>query len=196
MVLGTGTASEWIHIANGAGYVTGVRIQPVTRDVGGSDQVSFVEAGVPAVQLFTGPHPDYHRPTDTPDKLDFSGLVRVAEVAREFVIYLAERETPLTSAPVEETSSAPTARRAGLGIVPDYAFPGPGVRLQGVSPGSPARAAGLRGGDVLVRVGPHRLETLKDLARALTAFQPGDRVEVEFVRGGERKAVLVRLVPR
>ncbi len=197
MVLGTDTAAEWVHIANGAGYVTGVRIQSVPRDVGGSDQVSFVEAGVPAVQLFTGPHPDYHRPTDTPDKLDFQGLVRVAEVAREFVAYLAEREEPLTGAAGREgTPAVPSGRKAALGIVPDYAFSGPGVRVQGIGAGSPAGVAGLREGDVLVRLGPHRVDTLKDLARALAGFRPGDRVEVEFVREGTRKTTLVELAPR
>ncbi len=196
MVLGTGSAAEWVHIANGAGYVAGVKVQPVPRDVGGSDQVSFAELGVPAVQLFTGAHLDYHRPTDTPDKLDFRGLVRVAEVAREFVAYLADREGPLTGSGEGGVPATAGDRRAGLGIVPDYTFAGPGVRLQGVRPESPADLAGLRGGDVLVRVGTHRLETLRDLAQALAAFGPGDRVEIGFVRDGKAASVRVTLAPR
>ena len=197
MVLGTGTAAEWIHIANGAGYVTGVRIQPVARDVGGSDQVSFVEAGVPAVQLFTGPHPDYHRPTDTPDKLDFRGLVRVAEVAREFVLYLAERDKPLAAAVGQgERVVGTLRRRATLGVVPDFAFPGPGVRLEGVVSGSPAERAGLAPGDVILTVAGEPLEDLRGLARVLERYGPGGRVVVVYLRDGEKRVAVVRLAPR
>ncbi|WP_035802881.1 M20/M25/M40 family metallo-hydrolase [Deferrisoma camini] len=199
LVLGTGTAREWVHIANGAGYVTGVRVEPVARDEGGSDQVSFVEAGVPAVQLTTGPHPDYHRPTDTPDKIDIDGLVRVAEVAREFVAYLADRREPLTrgtSSGAERSPERSGGRRVTLGVVPDFAFPGPGVRLSGVTPGSPAEAAGLRAGDVVDRVGGAEVRSLADLGRVLKAHRPGDQVEVVFRRGGETKRVEVRLSER
>ncbi|GAB6064741.1 M20/M25/M40 family metallo-hydrolase [Deferrisoma palaeochoriense] len=197
LVLGTGTAREWVHIANGAGYVTGVRVEPVARDVGGSDQVSFVEAGVPAVQLFTGPHADYHRPTDTPDKLDYTGLVRVVEVAREFVAYLADRREPLTPADAKApTPAGPGRRKVSLGTVPDFAFPGPGVRLSGVTPGSPAEAAGLEEGDVIVGLGSEEIQSLADLGRALKAHAPGDRVEVVYRRNGEERRVEVELQER
>ena len=96
LALGTGSAAEWIHIFNGVGYVTGIPIQPVADDFGSSDQKSFLDAGVPAVQLFTGPNADYHAPGDTPDKIDAAGLVKVAVVAREAIDYLAGREKPMT----------------------------------------------------------------------------------------------------
>ena len=114
LVLGASTADEWIHIANGAGYVTGAPVQSVMNDPGGSDQKSFVEAGVPAVQLFTGANPDYHTPGDTPDKIDGDGLVKVAAVTREFVAYLAERDRPLTS-----KLGSPKVTVSGFRVSPD-----------------------------------------------------------------------------
>ena len=70
LVLGSGSAREWVHIFRGAGFVTGVDIEMVSQELDSSDQKSFQQAGVPAVQLFSGPTPDYHRPTDTADKID------------------------------------------------------------------------------------------------------------------------------
>jgi len=95
-VLGTGTATEWQHIFRGAGFVTGVSGRNVPDSIQSSDQVPFIERGVPAVQIFTGAHTDYHRPSDTTDKIDTAGLVKVATFVKEGVAYLAERPDPLT----------------------------------------------------------------------------------------------------
>jgi S1-C subfamily serine protease len=203
LVLGTGTADEWIHIVNGAGYVTGAPVQAVAADPGGSDQKSFTDAGVPAVQIFTGPNPDYHRPTDTVDKIDGAGLVKVASVTRELVAYLAERPTPLTAklspgGQAGAPAGAPPAgeRRASLGTIPDYAFAGPGVRITGTTPGSPAEKAGLKEGDVIVKLGDVAVATLREYAEALKAKAPGDTVEVTVTRDGTPVTVEATLAAR
>ena len=95
MVLGTGTAREWPHIFRGTGWVTGIELTMAKNDPGASDQVAFHEVGVPAVQLFTGPNEDYHRPSDTALKVDPDGLVKVATIVKEAVEYLASREEPM-----------------------------------------------------------------------------------------------------
>ncbi|MGD2112179.1 MAG: M20/M25/M40 family metallo-hydrolase, partial [Gammaproteobacteria bacterium] len=95
LALGTGTAREWSHILRGAGYVTGVPVTPVADDIGSSDQTSFIGAGVPAVQLFSGAHADFHRPGDTADRIDSAGLVKTAQVLKEVVAYLAVRPQAL-----------------------------------------------------------------------------------------------------
>ncbi len=189
LALGTGTAREWVHIFRGAGFVTGVPIETVADDVGGSDQLSFVEAGVPAVQLFTGPHEDYHRPGDTAEKVDLAGLTRVAEVAREVVEYLAGRPEALTaSLGGSEPAPSPvsgSARRSSLGSVPDFTFAGSGVRLEGVVPGSPAAVAGLLAGDILLAADRKEILTLADLSRILKAARPGQILRLYYLRAGE-----------
>ena len=84
-VIGSATATEWPHVFRGIGFVTGIQTQFATQGLESSDQASFIARGIPAVQLFTPPHTDYHRPGDTADKVDIAGLVRVATVAREAV---------------------------------------------------------------------------------------------------------------
>ena len=135
LVLGGSSAREWVHIFRGAGFVTGVEIEMVSEDLDSSDQKSFQEAGVPAVQLFSGPHLDYHRPTDTVDKIDRPGLVKIASVAKEVIEYLAGRPEPLTSTLNPGACKPPvpkTERKVTLGTVPDFAYKGKGVRLAGV----------------------------------------------------------------
>ncbi len=167
---------------------------------GPSDHTSFYARGVPVVSLFTGAHGDYHRPSDTADKVDAGGLVLVAKLAARVAREVAERDGRLAVV----RAAAPPARESGdrgygayLGAIPDFAErKDPGVLLTGVRPGSPAERAGLTGGDVLVQLGATRLLGLQDLAFALRAHRPGDEVEVEWERGGESKVGRVRLEER
>ena len=69
-VIGSATATEWPHVFRGIGFVTGIQTQMATQGLESSDQASFIAKGIPGVQLFTPPHVDYHRPGDTPDKVD------------------------------------------------------------------------------------------------------------------------------
>jgi hypothetical protein len=196
-VLGTGTATEWPHIFRGASFVTGVESRSIPEALESSDHAPFIERGIPAVQLFTGAHTDYHRPGDTPEKIDGEGLVKVAALAREGIAYLGERPEPMTvtiSATAAAKPAAPAgARRASLGTVPDFAFPGPGVRAESIVEGSPAAAAGLQAGDVLLKVGDRAIANLQDYSNVLRALNPGDTVPVVVRRGDKELTVTVTL---
>jgi predicted metalloprotease with PDZ domain len=197
--IGTASAREWPHILRGAGYVSGARVEAVAEQLDSSDQVSFTEAGIPAVQLFSGAHADYHRPTDTPEKVSAESLAKVAVVARETIDYLAGGEARLTRAGTQQAGAASPdrqARRAALGTVPDFAYAGEGVRLSGVNPGSPAEAAGLRQGDIVTAISDRAVNSLKEYADVLRALAPGDAVRIHFLRDGAPRTVDTRVVER
>ncbi len=201
LVLGAGTAAEWRHIAMGVGFTTGVESTCVADDPGGSDQVAFHEIGVPAVQLFTGPHADYHRPTDDVEKIDVDGMVKVATWLREAVAYLAERPEPLTTtlagaAPATVPPKPTEGRRVSLGTMPDFTFAGPGVKVASVLDGSPAQKAGIAAGDVLLAIDGQEIADLKAYSAILKAHKPGDVVKVRLRRGEETKEVEATLVAR
>jgi aminopeptidase N len=188
-IFGTGSAREMPFIFLGAGAVTGVPTQNVAQEINTSDHTAFVEAGVPAVQVFGSIASDYHRPSDTADKIDYAGLGKVAAILKEAVDYLAARPEPLTfsgTAPAAQPrgAAAPTTttRRVATGIVPDMAHQGDGVRISSVQPGSGAEHAGLKPGDRLLVLGGVMTPNLRAMADALRDLQPGQTVDVEFAR--------------
>ena len=202
-VLGAGTASEWQHIFRGSGFVTGVEGRIVMDQAEGSDQMSFIRKNVPAVQIFAGANADYHRPTDTADRIDAAGLVKVAAYTREGIAYLGERETPLTNTIKPPTTGAATpapasaaGRRVSFGSVPDFAFNGPGVRLGGVTPGSPADAAGLKEGDVITKLDGKDVADLRAFSEFLRGAKAGQVVAVTLLRDGKTIESRVTLVER
>jgi len=199
-VLGSGTATEWRHIAMGVGYTTGVESNCVPKDPEGSDQVSFHEMGVPAVQLFTGAHADYHRPTDDIDKVDAAGLVKVAVFTRETVVYLSQRPEPLTSTlgGGETTPQRPpsTGRRVSLGTVPAFDHTGPGAKVSSVLEGSAAEAAGIQAGDLLLAIDGEALEGLRHYSEILKRHEPGDVIRIRLRRGDKELEVEATLRAR
>jgi hypothetical protein len=197
LVLGASSANEWPHIFRGIGYVSGIAIAMVAEELDSSDQVSFHEAGIPAVQLFSGVNPDYHRPTDTAEKIDAEGMVKVATVTNEAVEYLAGREEPMTVTLPAGKSSMPKSgkqRKVTLGTIPDFSYQGDGYRLHGVTPGSPAMAAGLIQGDVIIQLNDTAVSGLRDLSNILKTLQPGEIVTIHYRRQGEivTKKVILR----
>ena len=199
IILGSGSAKEWSAILQEIAKPLKIEIAEVAQELDSSDQKSFQEAGVPAVQLFTGPHADYHRPTDTADKIDGKGLAKVATVARAVAFYLANRPEPLTATVPSSPAGAPalrTDRKVTLGIVPDFTYNGQGVRLGGTSPDSPVERAGLRTGDVVIQAGNTPIAVLQDLSDVLKTKQPGDRLPLRFLRNGKEMKTVVELKER
>jgi hypothetical protein len=201
-IFGTGSARELPFIFMGAGAVTGIPTQAVAQEINASDHTAFVEAGVPAVQLFASLANDYHRPSDTADKIDYAGLGKVAAILKEAVDYLAARTEPLAfsgsvAAAQPRAPAAPTTtRRVATGIVPDMTHQGEGVRVGSVQPGSGAETAGIKPGDRLLVLGGVKTSNLRALADALKDLAPGQTVDVEFARDAAILSSTLRLGER
>lgn len=155
---------------------------------GASDQQSFYADSIPVLFFFSGMHADYHKSTDDWQKIDFPGLVHIAEVASDVAWRLATRTAPLTlvEVPRPKTATGGEGYGAYLGTIPDMSESPGGVRLSGVTPGSPADHAGLKGGDILVQLGDQTIKNLYDMTDALRAHKPGETVVVVYLRDGRR----------
>ena len=197
LVLGSGSSDKWAHIFRGAGFVTGSDYELVKEDLDSSDQQSFIEAGIPAVQFFSGPKPEYHKASDTADKIDAAGLVKQAEFAREIIDYLAGGSDFITrpsGGPAAQPPGVPAApRRASTGLVPDFAFLGQGVRALEITPGSPLGAAGLKPGDVIIKLDGTPAGDLRAYAAELKKFNPGQKISVTYLSDGAERTVQVEL---
>ncbi len=195
-VFGTETAREFPSLLDSLARVTGLEVAGSGDGFGRSDQSSFFAANLPVLHFFTGVHQDYHRTTDDVEKINLVGLARIAELGTLAVRALAAREAPLTFVPGErQPMISGSGYGAYLGTVPDMTESPGGVRLSGVRAGSPAERAGLRPGDILVRLGDYQVANLYDMTNALRAYQPGDTVYLKVLRDGqpiELKAVLGR----
>ncbi|MFA6980016.1 MAG: M20/M25/M40 family metallo-hydrolase [Ignavibacteriaceae bacterium] len=202
LVLGASTAREWRFIFMGASYVTGVETEMVTQELDASDQRSFLEVGVPGVQFFSGANADYHKPSDTPDKIDGAGLIKVAAIAQEGLLYLADRIEPLNfqGQAISETKKPQATpagdRKVSTGSVPDFTFSGEGVKIADLSPDSPAAKSGLQKGDVIVKLGQFKVTNLREYSEALKSFQPGNVVDVLYLRDGKELNTKIELMAK
>ena len=185
------SASEWVHVFRGIGFTTGIKSVLITSDLAASDQQAFIDLGVPGIHISSGANFDYHRPTDTADKIDGDGLVKVAMFTKEAVGYLANREQFLTvTIDPDKPRSSPDgqqgSRRVSVGTVPDFAFQGEGVRAEAIVPGSPAEQAGVQPGDVLVAIAGEPVANLQGFTDLLKTLEPGQVVTMTVMRDGER----------
>jgi Peptidase family M28/PDZ domain len=170
---------------------------------GASDDATFLLRKIPAINFFSGFHSDYHRPTDTWEKIDAAGGAAVADLALALTRQLANRsQRPpfVETTQPESHSSGSVGAVSGygpyFGSVPDFANEGQGVKFAEVRTGSPAAKAGFRGGDVMVSFGGAPIKTLYDFTFALREKKPGDKVEVTVLRDGKSITATVELTNR
>lgn len=157
---------------------------------GSSDHTSFTTKEVPVLFFFSGLHADYHKPSDTWDKIDAPSAVKVLRIVAAVTDRLSgASERPLfakVEPPKMPTGSAGGSGGYGpyFGSIPDFAEVPNGVRFSDIRAGSPAAKAGLRGGDILVEFDGKAIQNLYDYTYALRAKKPGDVVRVKVLRGG------------
>jgi len=192
LVLGTGTADLWPDALSGLNRGYGFDLATSGDGLPTSDHAAFLEKGIPALQLFTDGHPDYHRPTDVVEKVNLDGVVRVAALTADLVEYLGDGSVrPAFTPPAAPETATPPAgeeprrRRVSFGTIPDFARESGGVRVSGVLPGSAAEEAGVQVDDILVGFADASVDNLYDYQAALAARAPGDTVAVILLRDGQ-----------
>lgn len=74
---------EWFDRSVAAGKLQHLEAdyRPCDRTIGGSDNMSFARAGIPIVWYHTDGHPDYNKPTDTADRINYPKLLDIARSA-------------------------------------------------------------------------------------------------------------------
>ncbi|HJW73878.1 MAG TPA: M28 family peptidase [Geothrix sp.] len=167
----------------------GFQVVPdVGAAVGGSDHMSFSQAKIPTFFFFTGLHGEYHRPTDTADRINYPGMVKLAAFGEAVALDLANGDA--TPAFDPETAKVPMQgdggpMRIAFGTIPDYADNAQGFRINGVSKGSTAEAIGLQAGDILIHFGDKPIKNIYDFMGALGAYKPGDKALIQWLREGK-----------
>jgi len=196
---GTGTSSGWENLLNASNSDSTFVLKFVKDGFGPSDHSSFYVQHVPVLFFFTGIHTDYHKPSDTYDKINYEGLTSVAK----FVITIAMCiDTTAQRPDFQKTQSAPQSSgenrgyRVYVGTIPDFSETVDGMKISGVREKSPAAKAGLQTGDIIIKFGKYSIKSLYDYSTAIQEYKPGDTVNVFWKRGLETKIAPVVLEVR
>jgi len=188
-VLGSKTATEWDSLLTAACDRQRIECGLSGDGYGPSDQTSFYAAGVPVLHFFSGSHTDYHKPSDTADRINAAGAGQIAQLVADVALTVSELPKALSFQKVAPEAPKGDVRsfNASLGTIPDYAGPpeGGGVLLAGVRPGSAAEKAGLRRGDTLIGLGKSELKSLHDFMFVLNGSKPGQTITARIKRDGK-----------
>lgn len=219
---GIGTASEWKSLVEGTNLDDGnasspprpegflgppIRIEDVKKKFtlalnedgfGPSDHSSFYGKQIPVLFFFTGTHLDYHKPSDTADKINYAGLQQVAAYVAAIAKAVDENQTRPTYTVAK--SATPQGTRMGfsvsLGTIPTYADSTDGMLLDGVRENSPASRAGLKAGDKMIKLAGKEVKNVYDYTAILGELKADTEYEVVVVRGSETLTLKITPVKR
>lgn len=182
-VNGVGTSPAWAEAERI--LVGDLKVKTTTSGIGPSDHTSFYLQGVPAIHFFTGTHADYHKPSDDEEKVNYDGMLRITRYIESLIVTLSD-DGKLAFTKTEEVNAENTPRfKVTLGVVPDYLYDGKGMRIDGTTEGKPAANAGLKAGDIVLRLGAVEVNDMMGYMKALAQFNKGDKATVRVLRGDE-----------
>jgi len=199
LVFGVATATEWPSILDVANTQPKLAIAAQGDGFGPSDHSSFYARNIPVLHFFTDQHEDYHRVSDVPERINAGGEARIVALAERIARDAADRPMRLSFVRAATAQSMSTRTGSGvyLGSIPDMAGgDAPGLRLTGVTAGSPADAGGLKAGDFIVELDGKPIKDLYSYSDALYAHKPGDEVTIVLLRDGQRLSRRVTLGKR
>ncbi len=186
---GVGSSSVWPSIIERRNVPVGLPVTIQQDTYLSTDATSFYLRGVPILSAFTGAHEDYHRPTDTADKINYEGTQKITKLMGLVARGLATSAEEPDYIKVERSKQKGRRAnlRAYLGTIPDYAGNDvEGVKISGVSKGGPAEKAGLEGGDIIVELDGKELKNIYDYTYVLEALKVGVEAKIAVMRKGER----------
>ena len=150
--------------------------------VGPSDHTSFYLIDIPVLHFFTGQHEDYHKPGDDSEKLNYEGMDLISDYIYSIINDLDDNGELAFRKTKNESEETPRFK-VGLGVVPDYLYDGKGMRIDGTREDTPAYAAGLQKGDVVLKLGDSTITDMMSYMRALSVFDNGDEADITVKRG-------------
>ena len=199
---GVGTGSTFKAVLEKAQSKSNFKIEYSAGGYSSSDHTSFVTKKVPVLFFFSGLHSDYHKPSDTWEKINAEGAARLLDTISSVGIELATAaDRPAFVTVVENNPQGGVSGGGGgygpyFGSIPDFGQTEDGVRFSDVKPGSPAAKAGLQAGDVLIQFGDKPIKNLYDFTDALRRSKVGEVVAVKVLRDGKTITANVKLEQR
>jgi Tol biopolymer transport system component len=161
-----------------------------------TDSTTFYLRGIPTLNAFTGSHADYHMPSDTAEKIDYQNATKITKLMGLLArgIAVSDRNPEYVAMEAPKNQNTRGGMRAYLGTIPDYAQGDiKGVKLSGVSAIGPAGKAGLKGGDVIVKLGGKDVLNIYDYTSLMGELKIGKETTITVLREG--KTVDLKITP-
>jgi hypothetical protein len=182
-IQGVGSSTRWKAMLDSINAQYKFTVTTTDDGLGPSDHSSFYSKEKPVLFLFTGLHSDYHRPSDTPDKINYTGQASVVRFTESILRAIDSWSTAPDFVKVKTQQSASAGFSVVFGVIPDYADHPKGLHITGVREGAPAAKAGLKEDDVITKFGSTPVKNIYDLTYCLGQYKPGDVVSVTVLRG-------------
>jgi len=191
---GYGTSPQWNSVIRINDKKSPFVIKIDSSGTGPSDHTSFYRKNIPVLFFFTGLHSDYHKPTDDAEKINYIGEMRIVNYVDHIISSSAIQNQKLVFTKTRETQTTSSMRSGGvtMGIMPDYTYPGTGVRCDGITDGRPAQKAGLKTGDIIIQLGDYNVSSVESYMQTLGKFKKGDSTKIKFKRGQETMEAAVQ----
>ena len=188
-----GSSPVWSRIIEQVNVAAGFDLQLQPDPYQPTDVSAFNSASVPCLSFFTGNHADYHRPTDTADKIDYPDLDRIVDFAAGIVrrVDQLEQAPPFVKVEPQARPGGRDGIRITTGTIPDYSTDVKGLLLSGVVGGGPADQIGLQKGDIIVEIAGQSITNIYDYTFALELLKVGAPVKVVYVRNGQRMEAML-----
>jgi aminopeptidase YwaD len=200
VIEGMGTSPHWEELVKKEN-IDSLNLKLKPDGFGPSDHASFYSKDLPVMFFFTNLHSDYHRPSDTWEKINYVGEQKVVQLVTRIATDIANDENKPQFTKVVATNPMGTGGdrqgvRVSLGVVPDYAEEATGLKISGTRSGSAAEKAGLKGGDIIIKFGSKEVKNIYDFTYLLGLYRPGDEVVIVVKRGTEEVSVTAKLQGR
>jgi peptidase M28-like protein/PDZ domain-containing protein len=201
LVGGVGTSPGFGALLEHAGQGRALKIEASKGVESASDHEEFYQKGVPVLFFFSGLHEDYHKPSDDWDKIDKNGIADITKIVWSATTELGGGNEDLAFMKAVETKDPHSSGTGGgfgayFGSIPDYGAQEHGVKLAGVKDGSPAAAAGVKEGDIIIKFAGREIADIYDYTDAIKGRRPGDVVDVVVMRAGKEVTLKAKLASR
>ncbi|MEI6142087.1 MAG: M20/M25/M40 family metallo-hydrolase [Mariniphaga sp.] len=194
---GVGTAEPLKKMIYADVDTTVLKLSLSEEGYGPSDHASFYGKNIPVLFISSGAHLDYHTPADKWEKVNYPGMVKIADVTYKMITDLANMNTKLAfleAGPKEQVSRGLRKKGVTLGIMPDFAGNVKnGLRADFVTPGKPGALGGLKKGDIITSINGKEVNNIQDYMFRMSQLKHGETISVEVLRGTEKVVLLIQL---
>lgn len=193
---GLGSSSQWQNLIEKVNAVNSLSIKTQSSPYLPTDAMSFYLEGIPILSFFTGVHEDYHTPTDTAEKINYSGLKKISLWLVNLIKTLSKENINIS---YNKVKHSPRKTRGGfrvsLGTIPNYSQKDSviGVQLHGVKSKSPAERSGLKKADIIISLSGINIENIYDFVYALQTLKANQSVNMLVLRN--KRKIKLNITP-